>query len=120
MRLYDKVPSREVRHLWQFNAKLAEECRLLRLKIAERTEERDELITGIFKMYKLINRCYCHLDSMSNIAMGVDTLYKKRKTRHDVVDVDEEEGDGGDEEEEDVRSEASCSCDGGHSDASSD
>ena len=114
MRLYNKIPTREVRHLWQFNAKLAEECRMLRLKIAERTEERDELISSIFKMQKLINRCYCHMDSMSNIAIGVDTLYKKRKTRHDVINVDAE---GGDEEESD--SAASCSCDG-HSDVSSD
>ena len=118
MRLYNKVPSREVRHLWQFNAKLAEECRRLRLKIAERTEERDEIITSIFKMQKLINRCYCHLDSMSNIAIGVDTLYKKRKTCRDDVTVDGGEGD--DEEEEEARSEASCSCEGGHSNVSSD
>ena len=113
MRLYNEVPSREVRHLWQFNAKLAEECRRLRLKIAERTEERDEIITSIFRMQKLINRCYCHLDSMSNIAIGVDTLYKKRKTcRIEVSDG----GEGDNEEEE----EASCSCEGGHSNASSD
>ena len=92
MRLYNKIPSREVRHLWQFNAKLAEECRVLRLKIAERTEERDELISSIFKMQGLINRCYCHMDSMSNIAIGVDTLYKRLKTG------DGDDDDGGDEE----------------------
>ena len=116
MRLYNEVPSREVRHLWQFNAKLAEECRRLRLKIAERTEERDEIITSIFKMQNLINRCYCHLDSMSTIATGVDTLYKKRKTCR--IDVSVEGGGEGDDEE--APSEASCSCEEGHSNASSD
>ena len=116
MRLYNRIPSREVRHLWQFNAKLAEECRVLRLKIAERTEERDEIITSIFKMQDLINRCYCHMDSMSNIAIGVDTLYKRRKTD------DSDSDDGGDVggEEKDSTDAASCSCDGGHSNVSSD
>ena len=111
MRLYNKILSREVRHLWQFNAKLAEECRVLRLKIAERTEERDELISSIFKMQGMINRCYCHMDKMSDIAVGVDTLYKRRKRD----DEDEEEGE---EKRWCSTDSASCSCDGGHSDDS--
>ena len=94
----NKVPPPEVRHLWQFNAKLAEECRMLRVKLAERTEERDELISSIFSMQGMINH-YDQMDKMSNVVVGVDTLYKKRKSSN--------------EEEEDSSGSESCSCDGG-------
>ena len=117
MKLYTKIPSREVRHLWQFNAKLAEECRVLRLKVAERTQERDELISNIFKMQSLINRCYNHMDSMSNIAIGVDTLYKRRKTGDE--DDSGDDGDGVEDGEYSTTDEGN-SCNGVRSDVSSD
>ena len=68
---------------------------MLRRDLAERTEERDELISSIFSMQGMINRCYDQMDKMSNVVVGVDTLYKKRKSN------------------EDSSSSESCSCDGG-------
>ena len=72
---------------------------MLRVKLAERTEERDELISSIFSMQRMINHCYDQMDKMSNVVVGVDTLYKKRKSSN--------------EEEEDFSGSESCSCDGG-------
>ena len=77
---------------------------MLRMKLAERTEERDELISDIFKMQGMINHCYYHMDKMSDIAVGVDTLYKRCK-RNAV------------EDSEDSSDLESCSCGGAHSES---
>ena len=55
-------------------------------------------------MQGMVNHCYYHMDKMSDIAVGVDTLYKRRK-RNAV------------EEGEDSSDLESCSCGGAHSDS---
>ena len=78
---------------------------MLHVKLAKRTEERDELISSIFSMQGMINRCYDQMDKMSNVVVGVDTLYKRWKSNNE------------EEEEEDSSGSEGCSCDGGHSDS---
>ena len=82
-RVYDKLPPPGTRELWQYNAKLTQECRELRKDLWERTEERDELIESMFGLEAMINNCYDQLDKMTDIITGIDTLYKEDSSSSD-------------------------------------